>query len=163
MNKCFEGISEIQFDEQVCVYGMVSEEGEVVGYLKKIDVNEGERKGNVEKWMLDIEDQMKSSLKDLCKKSLQAYPNTVRTEWAKMWPGQIVLAGSQIFWTTEVEKAITNGELDAYYKVQQAQIEEIVQMVRTPLKNMERVTIKALVVIDVHARDVVDQMFREGV
>jgi dynein heavy chain len=63
---------------------------------------------------------MKSSLKDLCKKSLQAYPNTVRTEWAKMWPGQIVLAGSQIFWTTEVEKAISNGELDAYYKVQQS-------------------------------------------
>jgi hypothetical protein len=28
---------------------------------------------------------------------------------------------------------------------------------------MERVTIKALVVIDVHARDVVDQMFRDGV
>ena len=56
MNKCFEGISEIQFDEQVCVYGMVSEEGEVVGYLKKIDVNDGDRKGNVEKWMLDIED-----------------------------------------------------------------------------------------------------------
>jgi dynein heavy chain len=28
---------------------------------------------------------------------------------------------------------------------------------------MERVTIKALVVIDVHARDVVDEMFRQGV
>jgi dynein heavy chain len=56
MNKCFEGISEIQFDEQVCVYGMVSEEGECVGYLKKIDVNDGDRKGNVEKWMLDIEE-----------------------------------------------------------------------------------------------------------
>ena len=36
-------------------------------------------------------------------------------------------------------------------------------MVRTPLKSMERMTIKALIVIDVHARDVVDQMFREGV
>ena len=35
---------------------MVSEEGEAVGYLKKIDVNDGDRKGNVEKWMLDIED-----------------------------------------------------------------------------------------------------------
>jgi hypothetical protein len=35
---------------------MVSEEGEVVGFQKKIDVNDGDRKGNVEKWMLDIEE-----------------------------------------------------------------------------------------------------------
>jgi dynein heavy chain len=56
MNKCFEGIAEVQFDKDICVHGMVSEEGEVVGYLKKIDVNEGDRKGNVEKWMLDIEE-----------------------------------------------------------------------------------------------------------
>jgi len=66
---------------------MISAEQEIVGFLKKIDVNEGDKKGNVEKWMLDIEAQMIGSLKDLSKKALQAYPNTPRTEWSKMWPG----------------------------------------------------------------------------
>ena len=55
MDKCFEGISKVQFNDEDNVYGMVSAEQEIVGFLKKIDVNEGDKKGNVEKWMLDIE------------------------------------------------------------------------------------------------------------
>jgi dynein heavy chain len=46
---------------------MISAEQEIVGFQKKIDVNEGDKKGNVEKWMLEIESQMISSLKDLAK------------------------------------------------------------------------------------------------
>ena len=38
------------------VEGMISVEKEMVKFLKKIDVNEGDKKGNVEKWMLEIED-----------------------------------------------------------------------------------------------------------
>lgn len=34
---------------------MISAEGEEVLFDKKVDVNEGEKKGNVEKWMLEIE------------------------------------------------------------------------------------------------------------
>lgn len=83
-----------------------------------------------------------------------------------MWPGQVVLAISQIFWTTEVEKAIQDYEqngLEEYIKVLQAQIEDIVQMVRKPLKDQERITLKALVVIDVHARDVVISLAQKGI
>lgn len=110
MDKCFEGIQKIQFDEKDCVYGMISAEQEIVGFLKKIDVNEGDKKGNVEKWMLEIEAQMIASLKDLGKTALGSYANTSRTEWSKMYPGQIVLCISQIFWTTEVEQAIKDYE-----------------------------------------------------
>lgn len=63
MDKCFEGIYRVQFDEKDCVYGMISAEQEIVGFNKKIDVNEGDKKGNVEIWMLDIESQMIASLK----------------------------------------------------------------------------------------------------
>jgi len=75
MDKCFEGISKVQFDDKDCVYGMISAEGEIVDFNKKIDVNEGDRKGNVEKWMLDIEDQMIKSLRDLTKQAIADYPN----------------------------------------------------------------------------------------
>lgn len=34
---------------------MLSSEKESVKFNKPIDVNEGDRKGNVEKWLLDIE------------------------------------------------------------------------------------------------------------
>ena len=34
---------------------MISAEGETVTLCKVVDVNEGDKKGNVEKWMLDIE------------------------------------------------------------------------------------------------------------
>jgi len=61
---------------------------------------------------------MIESLKSLSKQALEAYPTTLRTEWSKLWPGQVVLAISQIYWTTEVEKAIVDGELEEYIKLQ---------------------------------------------
>jgi dynein heavy chain len=80
---------------------------------------------------------MITSLKDLAKSAIASYPNTQRTEWSKMYPGQIVLCISSIFWTTEVEQAIKDYEqngLEEYIKILQTQIEDIVQMVRKPLK-----------------------------
>ena len=61
MDKCFEGISKVIFEGKAGeekVTGMISAEGEQVPFLKAINVNEGDRKGNVEKWMLDIEECM---------------------------------------------------------------------------------------------------------
>ena len=47
---------------------------------------------------------MKSSLVNIIKESVEAYKTTPRKDWVIDWPGQIVLAGSQIYWTTEVEE-----------------------------------------------------------
>lgn len=95
MDKCFEGIQKVIFDDNgpgtECVHGMISAEGETVQFNKKVDVNEGDKKGNVELWMLDIEAQMIACLKTLAKQALDSYPKTQRTEWSKQYPGQIVL------------------------------------------------------------------------
>lgn len=103
MDKCFEGIQRVIFTDTDEVLGMISAEGEEVMFDHKVDVNEGEKKGNVEKWMLEIEAQMKTSLKKICKEGMVQYPITKRTDWVRQWPGQIVLAANQIHWTTGVE------------------------------------------------------------
>jgi hypothetical protein len=52
------------------VVGMYSPENEYVPFTKTIDVNDGERKGNVEVWLLDIENIMRETLKDISKKAV---------------------------------------------------------------------------------------------
>jgi dynein heavy chain len=87
MDKCFEGIAKVKFTDTDLVYGMISAEKEEVDFLTKIDVNEGEKKGNVEIWMLEIEAKMIECLKHLAKTSLASYAHTDRNEWSKMYPG----------------------------------------------------------------------------
>jgi dynein heavy chain len=127
-------------------------------------VNEGDKKGNVEKWMLEIETVMRKTLRELCRDSLKDYYIAKRTSWVSSWPGQIVLAVDQIDWTQGVEQAIKKeGGLAAYIQTLKDQIEEIVQLVRGDLSVGTRITLKAMVVIDVHARDVVQSLMDKHV
>ena len=140
---------------------MISAEQEYVELCRKIDVNEGDKKGNVEKWMLEIERVMRQSLKLLTLNSIQDYYNNERTKWVAKWPGQIVLAVDQIDWTKGVEEVFDDmreGKMEAYRDVINSQIQEVVQMVRGQLTAQLRTTLKALVVLDVHGRSVVEDL-----
>lgn len=140
---------------------MISAEQEVVEFYKKIDVNEGDKKGNVEKWMLEIEKVMKQSLKLNTLNSIADYYNSERVKWVTRWPGQIVLAVDQIDWTKGVEEVFADmreGKMEAYRETITAQINEVVQMVRGKLSNQVRTSLKALVVLDVHGREVVQDL-----
>jgi dynein heavy chain len=124
-------------------------------------VNEGDKKGNVEKWMLEIEKVMRRSLKMLTQQSIQDYYNAERTDWVKRWPGQVVLAVDQIDWTKGVEEVFSDmreGKMESYRDVINGQILEVVQMVRGKLSAQLRTTLKALVVLDVHGRQVVQDL-----
>ena len=62
-------------------------------------------------------------------------------------------------WTTEVEEAMkTRGVkgVTEYAAKLGAQLLDTVVLVRQKLEKMQTITINALIVIDVHARDVVD-------
>jgi dynein heavy chain len=79
MDKCFEGISRVKFSDKDEVFGMTSAEGEEVDFISKVDVNAGDKKGNVEKWMLEIESVMRKTLRQLSDDSLRDYYQTKRT------------------------------------------------------------------------------------
>lgn len=88
---------------------MISAELEKVPFVRKIDVNEGERKGNVEIWLLEIEKTMIETLQKTTKDCM-ADLATARTTWVQKWSGQIVLAVNMQRWTQGSEVAIQNGK-----------------------------------------------------
>ncbi|KAM4563453.1 dynein axonemal heavy chain 12 isoform 1-T1 [Odontesthes bonariensis] len=163
LKKCFEGISKLDFLPNLDIQAMYSSEGERVELIQHISTSEA--KGAVEKWLVQVEDLMILSVRDVVARSRLAYADTVRNQWVKEWPGQVVLCTSQIFWTLEVHEAISAGAngLKNYYQQLQNQLKDIVELVRGKLPKQTRITLGALVTIDVHARDVVMELIEKGV
>jgi dynein heavy chain len=83
-----------------------------------------------------------------------------------MHPGMCVLNGSQVHWTTDVEEAMAaNGVAGVaeYVEFLNAQLKDSVLLVRRKLSKQEKLTLNALIVIDVHARDVTSKLVKEEV
>uniref|UniRef100_A0A673A977 Dynein axonemal heavy chain 12 n=1 Tax=Sphaeramia orbicularis TaxID=375764 RepID=A0A673A977_9TELE len=163
LKKCFEGISKLDFLPNLDIQAMYSSEGERVELIQHISTSEA--KGAVEKWLVQVEDVMLRSVRDVVARSRLAYAETQRNQWVKEWPGQVVLCTSQIYWTLEVHEAIRAGAdgLKNYYQQLQNQLNDIVELVRGKLPKQTRITLGALVTIDVHARDVVMELIEKGV
>jgi dynein heavy chain, axonemal len=83
---------------------MISPEKEIVPFIKKIDVNEGDKKGNVEKWLLEIENVMRETLKSIAKKSIE--DKDIRTKWVLKYPAMTTLMGDMMSWTNKTEAAL---------------------------------------------------------
>ena len=157
LKKCFEGISTLQFHDNTHITGMCSAEGEKIAFKEVIEP--AQAKGAVEKWLLHVETIMQSSIHEEISKALRAYSETPRERWVLDWPGQVVLCASQIYWTKDVTEAIRRESgLKHYKELLIKQLESTVALVRGDLTSVSRATLSALVVIDVHARDVVGEL-----
>ncbi|KAJ3098250.1 Dynein heavy chain 3, axonemal [Phlyctochytrium planicorne] len=159
LKKCFEGIASLTFQDNSRIIAMCSGENERVR-LKEV-IEPAAAKGAVEKWLLQVEKVMQSSVHQQVSNALKAYAESPREKWVLEWPGQVVICVSQIFWTREVTESIrTAGPrgLRDYREICAKQLENVVALVRGDLSPMARMTLSALVVIDVHARDVVGDL-----
>uniref|UniRef100_A0A8C3UWY6 Dynein axonemal heavy chain 1 n=1 Tax=Catharus ustulatus TaxID=91951 RepID=A0A8C3UWY6_CATUS len=159
LHKCFENIARLKFQQDLQITHMYSGEGEEVKLFSSITPTE-----NVEDWLLEVEKSMKASVRDNIEKSTAVYPETPRTRWVLEWPGQVVIAGCQIFWTKEVSEALEAGDLSSrLYPQLSAQLGDLVALVRGRLSKMQRAVLSALIVIEVHAKDVAAKLIEENV
>ncbi|KAM4697749.1 dynein axonemal heavy chain 3 [Rhinophrynus dorsalis] len=161
LKKCFEGIAKLEFTDDLEITGMISSEMETVPLTQKIFP--AKAKGMVEKWLLQVEENMLSSMRQVMYDGLQGYVEVPRKQWVLQWPGQVVICVSTIYWTKEVSEAIKGGTLSEFLKKSNQQISEIVELVRGKLSGGARATLGALTVIDVHARDVVAKLAQDKV
>jgi dynein heavy chain len=162
LKKCFEGIDKVRFLDNLSIDRMISPEGEEVMLDARVDpVGK-----NVENWMLELEGMMRQSIRTVMGKAIVDYTKTPRPQWMQKWPGMCVLNGSQMHWTREMEELfIAQGSKgpQIMFDRQVAQLADMTILVRGKLSSAARVTVGALTVIDVHARDVIRKLVDENV
>ena len=132
---------------------------------KPVDPENGANKGNVERWLLEIESIQWDSIRTLTVLSLEEYTKLPRKKWLLNWPAQVILGVSCVFWTREVTAALQAGggpAIAACNSKLDSQLREIVELVRGKLNKLQRKTMGALTTIDVHNRDVVAKMVDLG-
>ncbi|EQC29095.1 hypothetical protein SDRG_13255 [Saprolegnia diclina VS20] len=162
LKKCFEGIVKVEFQDDLTITAMISAEGESVRMHEPIDP----KNKNVELWMLEVENMMRTSIRDTMHAAILDYIKVDRSKWVQKWPGMCVLNASQMHWTREMEEAMDKFGADGVKLMlnrQLGQLADMVTMVRGHLDKMTRITLGALTVIDVHARDVTKKLVAQNV
>ena len=86
----FENIASVEFDAKKQILAMYSAENEKINFVENVDP----LRKNVEDWMTEIEEMMKTSVRYELLKSINDYTVMDRTEWVLTHPGQCVLNGS---------------------------------------------------------------------
>ncbi|XP_053075250.1 dynein axonemal heavy chain 1 isoform X4 [Acinonyx jubatus] len=159
LRKCFENIARLLFQEDLEITHMYSAEGEEVKLSFSIYPS-----SNVEDWLREVERSMKASVRDIIERAIKAYPTMPRTQWVLNWPGQVTIAGSQTYWTMEVAEALEAGNLsNKLFPRLAQQLSDLVALVRGKLSRMQRAVLSALIVIEVHAKDVVSKLIQENI
>ncbi|KRX11121.1 P-loop containing nucleoside triphosphate hydrolase [Pseudocohnilembus persalinus] len=158
LKKCFEGIQKLQFDPEKQVLGMYSTEKEYVDFIQP--VNTAAAQGNVEEWLQQTEEQMIQAVHQQIGIAFEEYAKRQRDQWVRNRCGQAVLTVSMVYWTIESEKAIEQGVQGVQMHLEQLQngIEDIVNLVRSDISKLDRCTIEALIVLDVHNKDVIAKL-----
>ncbi len=167
MIKLFDNTKKLIFGagaRDTTVVGCESSEGETYDLRLPVLAD-----GPVEVWMGAVQDAMVASIRAITKEGVFHYGSTPRIQWIFDSLGMVTLAGSQVWWTWQVEdvfRAVREGDKHAMKtltKTLHGQINDLVAQVRRDLSTNDRTKVNTLIVIDVHARDIVDRFVRDSV
>ncbi|XP_028911199.1 dynein heavy chain 10, axonemal isoform X3 [Ornithorhynchus anatinus] len=169
MIKMYDNIASLKFQEgdsgEKLVAAMISAEGEIMTFRRTVLAD-----GRVEDWMTAVLNEMRRTNRLITKEAIFRYcDDRSRVDWMLLYQGMVILAASQVWWTWEVEDVfckVKKGEKQAmktYGKKMHQQIDELVTRITKPLSNNDRKKYNTVLIIDVHARDIVDAFIRGSI
>ena len=122
--------------------------------------------GACEKWLKILEKTVWKSIRGEVQIAFEQYDENKREEWLLNRAAQVAVNVNQAMWTRESELSLrTKGKagLEEFSAKMEKQQDAVVALVRGELSKIARSTLGALLVIDVHARDVINNLISEGV
>ncbi|XP_045030294.1 dynein axonemal heavy chain 7 isoform X2 [Daphnia magna] len=163
LKKVFEGIASLEFDEDYVIHAMISPQGERVPFVNPVKT--ADARGSVEVWLLQVEDAMIDACRHIIQQSLRTCVESSRHDWVAKTPGQAVLCAAQVQWAAGITHAIIQGPkaLKQYYQDICTKLNESASLVKMPLAKLTRTTLGALVVTEVHTRDLVQELIENNV
>ena len=161
LTKLFDSIAKLKFHESKAktALAMIAKDGENVDFPHECDLG-----GQVEIWLNRLLDMQIKTILYWLTDAVTVYEEKSRESWILEFPAQIALAGSQIWWTVEVNMAFAKLEegfenaIKDYNKKQVNQLNALIVMLLGELSRGNRQKIMTICTIDVHARDVVMKM-----
>ncbi|KAJ7419933.1 Dynein heavy chain 10, axonemal [Willisornis vidua] len=169
MIKMFDNVASLRFqdgdnDEKIAT-AMISAEREVMEFRQAVPAV-----GRVENWMTAVLEEMRRTNRRLTKEAIFHYcEDRSRVDWMLLFQGMMVLAANQVWWTWEVEdvfRKVKKGEKQAmklYAKKMHKQIDDLVTRIMLPLSKNDRRKYNTVLIIDVHARDIIDMFVRDSI
>ncbi|XP_067084612.1 dynein axonemal heavy chain 10 [Osmerus mordax] len=169
MIKMYDNIAALRFDVgangEAVAGALVSAEGEVMDLRQAVPAE-----GRVEEWMTGVLLEMRRTNRLITKDAIFHYcEDRGRVDWMLLYQGMVVLAANQVWWTWEVEDVfnkVRKGDKQAmksYARRMHQQIDELVTRITQPMKKNDRRKINTVLIIDVHARDIVDNFVRDSI
>jgi len=168
---CFDSITNLEFDKPAeegvvanVATKMIAKDGEIVDFFKPFVMT-----GAVERWLNDLTVMQQDSLRFILEAAIETAVNweveRPRHFWLEDYPAQVVLVGTQIYWTEETQASLDElegGQEDAvkkYLGVCNDRLNALIMRVLDPdLKSDLRTKVISLITMDVHSRDVVQKL-----
>ena len=142
---------------------MISKDGEGVDLYEEFTL-EGEVECYLNRLTDAMNDTLKHELADGLEKAIDWEVDKPRHRWLFDYPAQVVLTGTQIYWTEETESALEEfegGQEDAvkrYLDTVKQRLSHLIALVLGELSRGDRTKIISLITMDVHSRDVVAKL-----
>ncbi|XP_019625905.1 PREDICTED: LOW QUALITY PROTEIN: dynein heavy chain 6, axonemal-like [Branchiostoma belcheri] len=161
LRKCFGNIVALDIrkltHQPAYINSMTSAEGETIPMPKNVRA-----RGPVEQWLGSVETSMYDTVKKHLKSGMVDWNPGGLTTWVLHHPGQVVLTVAQIMFNRDVVKAFRAVSVpNAVTQVRDNMVDTLTRLARlvsTPMHFYQRMTLEALLIIDVHNRDILKEM-----
>ncbi|KAK7233641.1 dynein light chain binding protein [Aureococcus anophagefferens] len=172
LKKCFDGVANLEFTKNLDIMACLdapAPKGERLEFAYDACnhkmINPKDSGGNVEKWLVEVEAIMKKSLANAIDEAVVDFEKNDRKSWLAAWQGQVVLTVNQITWGQLTEAAINRGKhaLAELHGKRVDELMDVVEQVRGNIPKALRSTLGALVVMDVHNRDITDELAKSTI